>query len=210
MKKTLLITFFLLLAASMFAWQEGEEKAEEKRPLLIYTVEWGASGNWFNYNVSTYITDVQSLVNIRNINPFFHLNGELMAGLGLNIGKRLNFSLLAGYCGIQKGVRFYPAEFRASIFLQPDHTCGSFFFLGGGGGICEKREQKSALFCRGGYGYRFYIGSGTAIDFRASLQGAYSHPDVLDKYTGEIVHLSNLRQSESISINTVFSIALVF
>ena len=209
MKETLLIIFFMLRAVFSLAGDKEGAKAEKQR-LFTYTVEWGASGNWFNYNVSTYITDVQSLVNIRNINPFFHLNGELMAGVGLNVGKRLNLSLLTGYCGIQKGVRFYPAELRASVFLQPGRSKGAFFFLGGGGGICEERRQKTAFFGRGGYGYRFDIGSGAALDFRAALQGAYSHPDVTDKYTGKIVQQSNLRRSKSISINTIFSVALVF
>lgn len=209
MKRILIITLFLFRAA-LTLYGSGREEVYDNKSRFTYTIEWGLSGNLFNYNVSTYITDVQSLVHLRNIDPFFHINGELFAGAGLNAGRRWNFSVLAGYCGIQKNLRFFPIELRTTFFLSPDQRQGVYLFLGGGGGYCEKKEHKTAFFCKTGCGHRFDIGSGAALDFKVSLQGAYSHPDVVDKYNGKIVTPSNLRQSKSLSINTIFSVALVF
>ena len=208
--KRIIIILLTILVCRTAPGEESHHSSYSRTGRFVYGVEWGISGNLFNYNVTTFITDVQSLVQIRSIDPFFHVNGEILADAGVNIGKRFNLSLAAGYAGIQKNMRFFPAELRGQVFLRPWQTEGSYFQIGGGGGLAENKQHRSAFFGRIGYGYRIYLGNGVSIDLKTAVMLAYSHPDAYDKYTGKVVPQVNLRQSDSMSLNTLLCIALIF
>ena len=129
MKRLACILFFLQFCCHMYAEEPVISNHNNRGVKFKYGLEWGMSGNILNYNISTFITDVQSLVQ---------------------------------------------------------------------------------LYGRGGYGYRIDIGNGLAMDIKSCLQVSFSHPDVNDKYTGKTVPIANLRQSNSISLNTIISVALIF
>lgn len=210
MKKLIIILLLATISCHLFA-AEPEMSGKERGVVhFYYGLQWGISGNSYNSDISTYITDVQSLVQLKTINPFFHINGEIMASVGIDIGRRFNLEVAAGYAGIRKNLRFFPIEINGKYFTRKGQGSGSYFQIGGGWGLCENPNHRYACYSRGGYGYRIDVGNGLAMDIKALMQVSYSHPDVYDKYTGEIVPFSNLRQSDSISLNTLVCLALIF
>ena len=210
MKRLACILFFLQFCCHMYAEEPVISNHNNRGVKFKYGLEWGMSGNILNYNISTFITDVQSLVQLKSVDPFFHINGEIKAFAGLDVGNRLNVFIAAGYAGIQKNLRFFPIELNGEFFIKPFHFKGGYFHVGGGWGFCENPNHRNALYGRGGYGYRIDIGNGLAMDTKSCLQVSFSHPDVNDKYTGKTVPIANLRQSNSISLNTIISVALIF
>ncbi len=175
MKKIIVILFVSLCFCSI-----SNAQGNSWTKNITAGMEWNFSAQLYKQYSFSYITSIGDRERETGNGYSYRNNGQLFANIGYNIIRNVNLSIYAGYAGFGKENREFPISLRCTyIFSQP--MANSYFIYGDGGWSFGEKESKIATHIyKCGWGYRYYLGAETNLDFVFGLQVANTHPDIYD------------------------------
>lgn len=205
MTRKLLIPLLLLLSLT-------SARAQSTR--ITYGAEWGFVPALFNSHHFNYIANEGYRFDDSNSGPCFMPSGEILAVLGLDLGRYADISIKSGLLGISSGNRIIPVELDASVFLRGNASDGLFFYGGAGMGVHSHKETvpdlKPCIFSRIGTGHRIVLDRYVSVDFKAGISAAFDHVNIIEADTGTYVPGHNIRRNSAGYYALNISIALNF
>lgn len=177
---------------------------------VTWSVEWGAAATVYTHHDFQYTTLEGYHIDSHFFNNQFHLNGQLLAYIGLQTSRRFNLAVGTGWQGLQNEIRCLPVSLRATLDLGTPDKNGMLVFLEGGSGFSENLKRKEGDFLKIGTGYRIPLGYGIRLKFMGALQASICHPQLFDIYDNITVDDSHLEYSDRTSGAVVVSMALEF
>lgn len=183
---------------------------DNNRPLFIHGLEWGGNFNYFNYRYCLFVNSDQYLEEDRTKERASHFNGFLNYNAGVAL-RKMEVLAYAGYQGFYKHIRMVQTGLKTDIHRRPDRN-GLFGFAEGCIGIpLFGSEDRSAVYCAGGIGYRTRLSRHVCLDHRIGISNAIVSPrEITDPTTGNLVDPENIRQSKANAIGLRFSTGFRF
>ncbi|MGN0189146.1 MAG: hypothetical protein ACI395_06485 [Candidatus Cryptobacteroides sp.] len=200
----LLLTRFSALEAEAFC---PELTTAHKTVRFTYGVEWDFLTT---FNVA-YHRNFDSVSGFRedtkSIEWMFRGNGEVLAHIGMDLGRRFNLSLYAGYGGML-GTRIVPVSLRGTCLVgkEPERP-GWLVFLDGG---CNFGQENTRLGITGkaGTGYRIPLSRRVRLDFLLALRMSYAYVQFSDEYGP--VPVERIRRNNNFATSLEIGISLDF
>lgn len=188
---------------------DGKTRKRMEKPLVRFTygVEWGFLTT-FNVayhrnfdSVSGYREDTRSL------EWMFRGNGEALAHLGLDIGRRFNLSVYTGYSGLISA-RLIPLSLRGTCLVSRNPELpGWLVFLDAG---CNFGTDDDEIGVCGkiGTGYRLPLSKRIKLDFLLAFRMSYADVQFSDEYGP--VPPERIRRNNNFASSIEIGISLAF
>ncbi len=166
----------ILCAAVLFLALSGSASAQRH---FTGTVEWGGGITLARYHSYNYVLDSGYRMIGKDFSGGGHVSGFALAGIGMDLGKRLNTTVLSGYEGVDHRFRVYPILVRLTSFREGPDREGWMGYAEAGIGL-QELSHIAALLGRFGVGYRFPLTRHTAVDLTTALRLSKKKPDLFD------------------------------
>lgn len=167
-------------------------------PGVTFGIEWGSSFLIATRHNDNFICSEGYRIEQKPTEFPMHLNGDLLASVGMDIARKHNASFVGGYSGISDGRRMFPIMARYTFAANGNDNDGMLVFLTGGIGIpADDLYNKLCYTGSLGAGYRAVLNHSASLDIKCSLRNSFDHPGIIDPDTGKMVTGHNVRTNNA-------------
>lgn len=188
--------------------KDREESLRERQTVrFTYGVEWGYLTT-FNVAYHRNYDSVEGFrINSRSFEWMFRGNGEVLAHIGCDIGRRFNLSVYSGYSGLITA-RFIPLSLRGTCLVgkNPDLP-GWLVFLDAGCNFGTDDDEIGVCW-KLGTGYRLPLSRRIRLDLLAGLRVAYADVQFSDEHGP--VPADRIRRNNNFATAIELGISLAF
>lgn len=195
--------------ASRSSAADGKTRKRMEKPLVRFTygVEWGFLTT-FNVAYHRNFDSVSGFrEDTRSLEWMFRGNGEALAHLGLDIGRRFNLSVYTGYSGLISA-RLIPLSLRGTCLVSRNPELpGWLVFLDAG---CNFGTDDDEIGVCGkiGTGYRLPLSKRIKLDFLLAFRMSYADVQFSDEYGP--VPPERIRRNNNFASSIEIGISLAF
>ena len=125
------------------------------------------------------------------------LNACASLVLGLDLGRKINLSVLGGVTGLPGGRRAVPLSLRMSYMPRGVASDGLFAFIEGGANFVWHPVPSSGAFARTGGAFRLMLDSHSSMDLHLCIRNTYDHPRVWDELEERYIQKRNIRRNNA-------------
>ena len=186
----LAISVLPMLAVSVWLYAgDGKPVAERPYPRLTFGVETSYAFAFLNVSHFNYISSDGDRRDEKTVMPGYTSNGQILAGVGINLSAKVNLSMYTGYCGVYHEDRLIPLTFRTTWLSGDDPMKNRWmvFCSGGIGFIDPDNPSKLSVLGKAGAGYRVSLNRSVKLDFLLAFQETYTHPNAYESDVGNFV-----------------------
>lgn len=191
---------------------------QDRAPDFLDTFTFGVEGNYANSVVSyrhyNFVSSYGYRIDRKYWDSGYHVNGEFLIHVGMNVDNRLNLSLYTGYSGIFKNMRTTPLTLRVTYCFGKDRTKNRWLvYADAGPGITQHSDKVSISgICKAGTGYRIPLSRYTRLDFLMSVRAAMTSTGAFEMNTGSSIYIpeENLRRNDAFYFALMFGIGITF
>ena len=180
-------------------------------PRLRYGVQWGYNALALRACQYTYLTDIGYRVSEgEDLHADYFTNAFVSADLGLEFLNSLALTARAGYRGVAKGYRVFPAELQLSWFTKGYEGSSPFLFAVGGLALTESLGFDDNInVVAAGFGYRHKLSHKISLDGFVRTNYISCSPLPIDEYDGVIARERTI-YSRATNMSIDFGIGLYF
>jgi len=190
----------------------GHTQGKEGLFRFEYGMEWGITPNMlYHYHVNYTAEGTGARVNTERTDAIFHVNGQMAAYIGTEIGPKWSAELFSGITGLYDGTTSVPLTMRVTFFpVSRDHKKLKLF-AEGGSAFAPCFNNQVPLIVKAGAGTRIMLAKRVSLDFNAALQMYLCHPDnIWDSVNNTMVYASQMRKCDALYAGINLSMSLNF
>ena len=213
-RRLLHIFLFCSLLVSVYAGgASARDRVEtgraDQKPALRFTygLEWGCLTT-LNIAYHRNYDSVEGFrINAKNVEWMFKGNGQVLAHVGCDIGRRFNLPLYSGYAGML-GSRVIPVSLRGTCLVGKNPELPGWLVFLDGGCHFATDDDRVGVCGKMGTGYRLPLSGRISLDFLAGLRLSYAKLSFSDDY-GQ-VSADRIRRNNNFATSIEIGISLAF
>lgn len=206
----------VLLALAVSFPASGAREGKPSRFLDSFT--FGIEGSYIStvsaYRHYDYISSYGYRVDREYIETGYHINGEFIVHIGLNVSDKMNLSLHTGYSGISKYRQIHPLTLRATYCFGKEQTEGKWLaFAEAGPGFFRGTDDIAISgIWKLGAGYRIPLSRYTNLDFLISVRNVMTRTGAFETVSNSSIYIpeENLRRNDTLFFALAFGIGITF
>jgi len=177
-----------------------------------YGLDWGVTTNvLYYYHVNYSAAETGARVNTEETKPVCHVNGQMLAYVGTEIGPKWSTELLCGLSALYDGSTSVPMTIRVSFFPNSRDHLKLKLFAEGGSAFAPSFKSQAPLLFKAGAGTRIKLARRVSMDFMAALQMYMCHPtSIWDGVNNTQVYEDMMKKCDSIYAGINISMSLNF
>jgi len=196
MRRKILIT--IILAFSVFGTVQARMLDGWFFSRFRIGAEWGYSQCFFlarNYNI---FSEEGYRIHEQSAGLYLRPNASLYGQIGVDIARRFNLAVYAGYIGVGENNRLLPLQLRASFFPKTPHGQGLFTYAQGGPAWHTITGGYTLAWLGGlGGGYRIPLSEACNLDLLAGVKFLWDHPRIPNPDGPGYTPAHNIRRNDA-------------